>query len=83
MQVAENLEWERYAAVSIRAPDLPKIFDPFFTTKLGRGGNGLGLCVAWNIATGVLGGALEVVSKVGVGTTFLLNIPTETPRIDE
>lgn len=62
--------------------DLPKVFDPFFTTRLGHGGNGLGLSVAWNIVTGVLGGSLEVSSELGVGTTFSLNLPFEVPRTD-
>lgn len=61
---------------------LPKIFDPFFTTTLGRGGNGLGLSVAWNIVTGVLGGSLEVTSEPLIGTTFLLVIPKEAPSED-
>lgn len=61
---------------------LPKIFDPFFTTTLGRGGNGLGLSVAWNIVTGVLGGSLEVTSEPLIGTTFLLVIPKKAPSED-
>lgn len=67
----------------IAPEDLPKIFDPFFTTRLGRGGNGLGLSVAWNIMTGVLGGTMQVVSEAGIGTTFFLDIPTEAPNTFE
>ncbi len=42
--------------VGIAADDLVHVYDPFFTTKLGSGGSGLGLHVAHNIVTGVLGG---------------------------
>ena len=66
----------------IAEQDLPKIFDPFFTTRLGLGGNGLGLSVAWNIVTGVLGGSLEVSSELGVGTSFVLSIPVDLRPIE-
>jgi signal transduction histidine kinase len=52
-----------------------KVYDPFFTTRLGSGGSGLGLHIAHNIVTGVLGGRIELVSNVGEGTTFTLIIP--------
>ena len=60
--------------------DQRRIFDPFFTTRLGHGGSGLGLHVAHNIVTGVLGGQIEVRSSPGAGTTFLLNLPLATPQ---
>lgn len=61
----------------IATEHLPKIFDPFFTTRLGMGGNGLGLSVAWNLVSGVLGGQITVTSELGVGTTFCLELPIE------
>ncbi len=63
----------------ISAEHISKVFDPFFTTRLGRGGNGLGLSVAWNIVTGVLGGNLKVISQLDAGTTFCLDLPIEAP----
>ncbi len=54
---------------------LQKIFDPFFTTKLGQGGSGLGLSIAYNIVTAMLGGRIEVTSEVGKGTQFTIEIP--------
>jgi PAS domain S-box-containing protein len=55
-----------------------RIFEPFFTTKAMDLGAGLGL----NTAAGFIeqsGGLIDVVSEVGVGTTFRLFIPlTET-----
>jgi PAS domain S-box-containing protein len=56
-----------------------RVYDPFFTTKLGSGGSGLGLHVAHNIVTGVLGGRIELHSETGVGTTFTLLLPTVAP----
>ncbi len=65
--------------VGISEAHLPKIFDPFFTTKLGQGGSGLGLNIAHNLASGILGGRLEVVSQVNWGTCFTLSLPLKAP----
>ncbi|ABL00216.1 PAS/PAC sensor hybrid histidine kinase [Pelobacter propionicus DSM 2379] len=54
--------------------NLPKIFDPYFTTK--RRGSGLGLASAYAIIRRH-GGAIEVSSRVGVGTTFTLRLPAQ------
>lgn len=56
-----------------------RVYDPFFTTKLGSGGSGLGLHVAHNIVTGVLGGRIELHSAPGQGTTFTLLLPAVAP----
>jgi signal transduction histidine kinase len=55
--------------------DQGKIFDPFFTSQLGRSGNGLGLSIAHNIVTVLLGGSIEVHSNLGSGTTFSMRFP--------
>ncbi|MBC7682909.1 MAG: PAS domain S-box protein, partial [Ferruginibacter sp.] len=44
---------------------LDRIFDPFVTTKMGRGGTGLGLHIAFNAVSNVLGGSLTVHSEEG------------------
>ncbi|OBV38645.1 ATP-binding protein [Janthinobacterium psychrotolerans] len=62
----------------IATGDLARIYDPFFTTRLGSGGSGLGLHVAHNIVTGVLGGHIEAASS-GAGTTFTLHLPAVAP----
>ncbi len=55
-------------------PDvLDKIFAPFFTTK--ARGTGLGLAVVRKVVDRHKG-RVEVESKVGVGTTFMLYLPT-------
>jgi signal transduction histidine kinase len=54
---------------------LARIFDPFFTTRMGQGGTGLGLNIAYNITTSLLGGEIRVDSAPGRGTVFILNLP--------
>jgi signal transduction histidine kinase len=53
---------------------LAKLFDPFFSTK--PQGTGLGLSISQTIMQ-EHGGAIEVASRVGRGTTVLLNFPLE------
>lgn len=59
--------------IGIPADILPHIFEPFFSTK-NESGSGLGLAVVYGIVHRH-GGAIEVTSEVGVGTTFHLRIP--------
>lgn len=56
----------------IRTEDLNRIFDPFFSTKLI--GRGLGLAMATGVVK-ALGGAFEVESTVGEGSTFRVFLP--------
>ncbi len=51
---------------------LESIFDPFFTTK--EDGTGLGLTVSYRIIENH-GGKIEVVSKQGEGSTFIVSLP--------
>jgi signal transduction histidine kinase len=60
----------------IPAEHLSRIFDPFFTTRMGRGGTGLGLNIAYNIVTTLLGGTIRVEGgAAGKGTVFILELP--------
>ena len=56
--------------VGIPAATLNRIFEPFFTTRLGQGGSGL--YIVYNLVRGVLGGAIQVESSSGQGTSFTL-----------
>ena len=56
----------------IEQKNLSKIFDPYFTTKVD--GNGLGLTICHTIIKRH-GGAIDVKSQVGVGTTFTIFLP--------
>jgi signal transduction histidine kinase len=58
---------------------ISSIFDPFFTTRLGQGGSGLGLHIVYSIITRVLGGRIGVESKIGKGTVFMVDLPTDAP----
>jgi len=51
-----------------------RIFEPFFTTKRGGEGTGLGLAIAEQVVK-EHGGTIQVESKEGVGTTFLVELP--------
>jgi two-component system NtrC family sensor kinase len=54
-----------------------KIFQPFFTTKPTGEGTGLGLSLAYDIVTKGHGGTLEVETKAGNGTTFIVTLPIQ------
>ena len=53
---------------------LPKIFQAYFTTKDSRHGTGLGLNIVQRLVQEG-GGALQVISKPGEGTTFNVFLP--------
>ncbi|MCJ7773639.1 MAG: ATP-binding protein, partial [Desulfobacterales bacterium] len=54
--------------------NLSRVFDPFFTTKPVGKGTGLGLSICYGIIQ-KMGGSIDVVSGIDVGTTFSLRIP--------
>jgi two-component system NtrC family sensor kinase len=56
----------------ISEENLARIFDPFFTTK--SEGTGLGLSISYGIIENN-GGKIEVKSRVGEGTTFIVMLP--------
>jgi len=54
---------------------LDKIFQPFFTTKPSGKGTGLGLSLSYDIITKGHGGTLQVKTKEGDGTEFIIQLP--------
>jgi signal transduction histidine kinase len=54
---------------------LRRAFEPFFTTRRGSGGSGLGLYIAYNMATQGLGGNISCTSRQGQGTRFDIEFP--------
>lgn len=54
-----------------------RIFDPFYTTKAPGQGTGLGLSIAYKIVS-QHGGQIDVISEVGVGSTFIVSLPIQS-----
>jgi signal transduction histidine kinase len=75
------------AEISDTGPGIPedvqrKIFDPFFTTKAVGQGTGLGLSVCHSIVERHKG-TLRVVSQLGAGATFSVELPLEARADDD
>jgi signal transduction histidine kinase len=63
----------RDTGAGIPSDVIDRIFEPFYSTK-GDRGTGLGLATVLSVVRGVLG-AVDVSSTVGVGSTFIVQLP--------
>jgi two-component system NtrC family sensor kinase len=61
---------------------MERIFDPFFTTRPVGEGTGLGLALCYQIVR-KHGGEISVQSRVGVGTSFRVRLPTSPTELAE
>ena len=69
--------------IGIPAEVLPYLFDPFFTTKPVGQGTGLGLAQVYGIIK-QHGGSIDVISRVGEGSTFILYLPALVlPKVED
>jgi signal transduction histidine kinase len=60
--------------IGIPPENIGLLFEPFYTTKAQGAGSGLGLFVT-HLIIDQHGGAIEVDSEVGMGTTFTIKLP--------
>ncbi len=76
----ENVAILRFkdTGTGIAEKDLPHIFDAYYTTK--EEGSGLGLMTVFS-AVREHGGRIEVASKVGKGTTFIILLPIRLAKL--
>jgi PAS domain S-box-containing protein len=83
LSLSETLNLKEGAYIKLRISDtgcgmdssvISRIFDPFFTTKKVGEGTGLGLSVVFGIVKNH-GGAVQVKSQPGRGTTFSIYLP--------
>ena len=72
--------------IGIAEEHLPHLFERFYRVDKGRsramGGTGLGLAIVKHIAVS-MGGTIEVHSKLGVGSEFLVTLPRYYPSDTE
>src|SRR5260221_7598559 len=75
----------RFAEIEIRdtgvglEPEVRRrLFEPYFTTRAGRGGTGLGMAIAYRIATDH-GGSIRADGTPGRGATIVLRLPLLGP----
>ena len=75
-----NLVTVSDTGVGIAMEEMDRIFEPFYTKKvMGRSGTGLGMAVVWGTVHDH-NGYIEIKSKLGKGSTFMLYLPKTDRR---
>ncbi len=60
-----------------------RVFEPFFTTKTVGRGTGQGLNIVYSVIVEKHKGRLELESKIGEGSCFMVFVPIRTPQPEE
>ncbi|MBD2560818.1 MULTISPECIES: sensor histidine kinase [Nostoc] len=83
IQIATEIDSEQLVVIRIADNGIgiperlkKRLFEPLFTTKNVGKGTGLGLSIAYQIVVDKHEGVLEVNSQSGMGTEFIIKIPT-------
>ncbi|MDZ8108172.1 MAG: response regulator [Nostoc sp. DedQUE12a] len=83
IQITTQIDSEEFAVIRIADNGIgiperlkKRLFEPLFTTKTVGKGTGLGLSIAYEIVVEKHKGILEVNSQPGMGTEFIIKIPT-------
>ena len=85
-----NERWRLFMEVEDSGPgisniDLPNLFKPFFQTAIGSkhyDSTGLGLAISREYIK-MMGGELNVTSRIGVGTVFRFNVLLDAPQTNQ
>jgi signal transduction histidine kinase len=59
---------------------LGRIFNPFFTTKPVGRGTGQGLAISHTVIVEKHHGTIDVETKIGAGTTFIIRLPLDKAK---
>ncbi len=60
-----------------------RVFEPFYTTRRGRGGDGLGMHIVYNLVTQKLKGTIACESRPEHGARFTIRMPVSEGGIEE
>ncbi len=78
--VANNQVYLRYSdnGVGMTECQQQQAFDKYYTTQAGKGGSGLGLGICKELIEDTLDGTINIESKVGAGTVFIVTFKKDT-----
>ena len=81
--IVRKLKGEEKVSITVRdtgcgipEENIKLIFEPFFSTNTEKGNTGLGLAITYGLIQEI-GGQLELESRVGEGSSFIVTLPVE------